>query len=106
MQVEMENGFHNSPLKARSRIEGRRASSSLAVSACRRFSASTSACNASNSATIRRWYTYAVQFFALATLLFGIRELVTSVVVRLVNLAPQSDSALPTIIAGLRRLCA
>src|SRR5438874_3563284 len=35
---------HNSPLKALSRTEGRSASSSEAVSACRRFSASTSAC--------------------------------------------------------------
>lgn len=46
--------FQSSPLKALSRTDGRRASSSAAVSACRRFSASTSACNASSSATIRR----------------------------------------------------
>src|SRR5664280_1446069 len=46
--------YHNSPLKARSRMAGSKASSSAAVSACRCFSASTSACNASSSATIRR----------------------------------------------------
>lgn len=36
-------GAHNSPLKARSRREGSRASSSVAVSACNAFSRSTSA---------------------------------------------------------------
>ena len=46
-----ENRFrfdHNSPLKALSRIEGRSASSSAAVSACRRFRVSTTICKVGN----------------------------------------------------------
>src|SRR6185312_12805928 len=53
--------IHNSPLKARSRMAGSKASSSVAVSACRRFRASTSHCT--SSATIRRCDLYLSEEF-------------------------------------------
>jgi hypothetical protein len=52
--VALHHHRQSCPVRAQSRTAGSRASSLAPVSACKRFTWSTSACNASRSATIRR----------------------------------------------------
>jgi hypothetical protein len=58
------------------------------------------------SATLRRWYTYAIQFFALATLLFGLHELATNIALNLVPAAVQRDTALAATLGMTIVACA
>jgi hypothetical protein len=57
------------------------------------------------SATLRRWYTYAIQFFALATLLVGLRELATNIALHLVPAPVQPDTALAAMLSTTMVAC-
>lgn len=58
------------------------------------------------SATLRRWYVYGVQFFALATLLFGVRELMSTLALSAAQMPVPRDTALAAIFGTSVVACA